>query len=166
MFLLSCHGKLGVPDRSRHPFPEDPMTPLAERARRQISLAIAADWPALAALYHPDAGYSDPDLTLTGPAQIVDRLRGQVESMPGCGAVVSHAHTDGGHAPDDGTVGPADTTGTVVLEWTLSASTGADPDVTLDIVTVYEFRDGLISAERNYWDNAHLAAQLGLVAGA
>lgn len=138
------------------------MTPLAERARRQINLAIAADWPALAALYQPDAAYSDPDLTLTGRDEIVDRLRGQAEAMPGYGAVVRHTHTGGGHAPDDGTAGG----GSVVLEWTLSAPTGADPDVTLDVVTVYEFRGGLIAAERNYWDNAHLASQLGLEAGA
>jgi ketosteroid isomerase-like protein len=138
------------------------MTPLAARARRQISLAIADDWPALAALYHPDAGYRDPDVTLTGRDDIVERLRGQVEAMPGCGAAVSHTHTADGHAPDDGTAG----SGTVVVEWTLSAPTGADTGLTLDIVTVYEFRDGLIAAERNYWDHAHLASQLSMEAGA
>jgi ketosteroid isomerase-like protein len=138
------------------------MTSLAARARRQIDFAIAADWPALAALYHPDAVYRDPDLTLTGRDDIVDRLRGQVEAMPGCSAAVSHTHTDSGHAPDDETAG----SGTVVLEWTLSAPTDADTHLRLDIVTVYEFRDGLIAAERNYWDNAALAAQLGLRAHA
>jgi len=161
MFWPVRHGTLGVPpDRPATTFLEGPMTPLAEHARRQIDFAIAADWPALAAVYHPDAGYRDPDLTLSGRDEIVDRLRGQVEAMPGCGAAVSYTHTDSGHAPDDGTAG----SGTVVLEWTLSAPTGADTHVTLDIVTVYEFRDGLITAERNYWDNSALASQLGLEA--
>ena len=49
-----------------------------------------------------------------------------------------------------------------MLEWTLTAPVGTDTPVTLDVATVYEFRDSLIAAERNYWDNASLAAQLGI----
>jgi ketosteroid isomerase-like protein len=130
------------------------MTRLTDRARQQITAAVSADWPALAALYAPDATYTDPDGALTGSDQVIERLRGQVDAMPGCSAHVRHAHAD---APDDAAV-----TGTVVLEWTLTAPVGTQTPVTLDVVTVYEFRDALIAAERNYWDNAHLAAQLGV----
>jgi ketosteroid isomerase-like protein len=130
------------------------MTRLTDRARQQITAAIAADWPALAALYAPDAVYTDPDGTLAGSDQVVERLRGQVEAMPGCAALVRRAYAD---VPDD-----VAGSGTVVLEWTLTAPVGTDTPVTLEVATVYEFRNALITAERNYWDNAHLAAQLGV----
>ena len=130
------------------------MTRLTDRARQQMSTTLAADWPALEALYAPDAVYTDPDGTRTGSGQVVQRLRDQVEAMPGCDARVRHAHAD---VPDD-----AAGSGTVVLEWTLTAPVGTSTPVTLDVVTVYEFRDDLIAAERNYWDNARLAAQLGI----
>jgi limonene-1,2-epoxide hydrolase len=136
------------------PIEEDPVTRLTDRARQQITATVSADWPALAALYAPDATYTDPDGTITGSDQVVDRLRGQVDAMPGCTALVRHAHAD---VPDD-----AADAGTVVLEWTLTAPAGTHTPVTLDVATVYEFRNARIAAERNYWDNAHLAAQLGV----
>ena len=136
------------------PIEEDPVTRLTDRARQQISSAVAADWPALIALYAPDASYTDPDVTLTGSDQVVERLRGQVDAMPGCTAVVRHLNAD---VADE-----AGGSGTVILEWTLTAPIGADTPVRLDVATVYEFRDGLITAERNYWDNVHLMAQLGV----
>ena len=134
------------------------MTRLTDRARRQITATLAADWPALAALYAPDATYTDPDGTIAGSDQVVARLRGQVDAMPGCTALVRQAHAD---VPAD-----QDGSGTVVLEWTLTAPMGTQTPVTLDVTTVYEFRNALIAAERNYWDNAHLAAQLGVGADA
>lgn len=129
------------------------MARLTDLARHQISTTVAGDWQVLAALYAPDASYTDPDGDLTGSDQVVERLRGQVDAMPGCSALVRHAHAD---VTDD-----AGGSGTVVLEWTLSVPAGTPTPATLDVVTVYEFRDALIAAERNYWDNAHLAAQLG-----
>ena len=130
------------------------MTRLTDRARQQITTTVAADWSALAALYAPDATYTDPDGTITGSDLIVERLRGQVDPMPGCCALVRHSHAG---AADD-----AATSGTVVLEWTLTAPVETHAPVELDVVTVYEFRNDLITAERNYWDNANLGAQLGV----
>jgi ketosteroid isomerase-like protein len=150
MFCRDLMTRVGVPK----PIEEVPVTRLIDRARQQITTTIAGDWQALAALYAPDASYTDPDGALTGSDQVIERLRGQVDAMPGCSALVRHAHAD----VTDGAGG----SGTVVLEWTLSAPAGTPTPVTLDVVTVYEFRDALIAAERNYWDNAHLAAQLGV----
>jgi steroid delta-isomerase-like uncharacterized protein len=122
------------------------VNPLRERALLQIRSATDADWAALSELYAEDVAYRDPDVTLTGRDRVVDRLRGQVDAMPGCTATVHRAFDD---------------QDAVVLEWTLLAPTGDDTPIRLDVVTAYEFRDGLISAERNYWDNAGLLAQLG-----
>jgi predicted ester cyclase len=36
-------------------------------------------------------------------------------------------------------------------------------DVTIEVVTIYDVENGLITSERNYWDNAGLLAQLGLL---
>jgi ketosteroid isomerase-like protein len=112
------------------------MTTTEDIARTQLSAVFAADWDLLESLYDPDVRYLDPDGELIGRSAVTDRLRGLVAALPE--SVYSIRHQIGGqHA--------------VVVEWTLAGG-----GLVLDVATVYETRDGRITAERNYWDNAAL----------
>lgn len=115
-------------------------------ARQQIEAAFAADWPALERLYADDVAYRDPDTRLSSRTAVLDRLRAQVSAFAGFGYTILHAY--------------GDSAGGAVVEWSMSGDFAGKP-VSLDIVTAYDFRGGRIVAERNYWDNAALAAQLG-----
>jgi steroid delta-isomerase-like uncharacterized protein len=124
--------------------------PHTELALTQIATAFAADWTQLQRLYAEDVRYSDPDGELSGRDAVLQRLREQVEALPGSGYRIRHTYSDGG-------------TG-VVVEWTLSGDEGMP--IELAIATVYDFLDDRIVSERNYWDNAALLGQLGALPAA
>lgn len=121
-------------------------TSAQDLARRQIGAAFAADWSALERLYADDVQYRDPDTQLSSRAAVIDRLRGQVDAFAGFECTIRHTYSDSG----DG----------AVVEWNMSGDFAGKP-VTLDVITAYDFLDGRIVSERNYWDNATLQAQLG-----
>lgn len=114
-------------------------------ALAQIAAVFAADWPALERLYADDVRYRDPDGEIAGRSAVVGHLREQIAALPGCGYEIRRTYFDGG----DG----------VVVEWMLSGPAGGPP-IRLDVSAVYDFLDGRIVSERNYWDNAALLAQL------
>ena len=120
-------------------------TSAQDLARKQIRAAFAADWPALERLYADDVQYRDPDTRLSSRAAVLDHLRGQVDAFAGFDHTIRHTYSDSA----DG----------AVVEWNMSGE-AEGKHVSLDIVTAYGFLGDRIVAERNYWDNAALQAQL------
>ena len=121
-------------------------TSAEDLARKQIGAAFAADWPALERLYADEIQYRDPDTRLSSRAAVLDHLRGQVDAFAGFDYTIRRTYSDSA----DG----------AVVEWNMSGEAAGKP-VSLDIVTAYDFLGDRIVAERNYWDNAALQAQLG-----
>ena len=121
-------------------------TSAQDLARKQIGAAFAADWPALERLYANEVQYRDPDTRLSSRAAVLDHLRGQVDAFAGFDYTIRRTYRDSA----DG----------AVVEWNMSGEAAGKP-VSLDIVTAYDFLGDRIVAERNYWDNAALQAQLG-----
>lgn len=121
-------------------------TSAQDLARSQIGAAFSADWSTLERLYADDVQYRDPDTQLSSRAAVLDRLRGQVDAFAGFDYTISHTY--------------GDSAGGAVVEWNMSGDYAGKP-VSLDIVTAYDFLDGRIISERNYWDNAALQSQLG-----
>lgn len=121
-------------------------TSAQDLARKQIGAAFAADWSTLERLYADDVQYRDPDTRLSSRAAVLDRLRGQVDAFAGFDYTIGHTY--------------GDSVGGAVVEWSMAGDYAGKP-VSLDIVTAYDFLDGRIVSERNYWDNAALQSQLG-----
>jgi ketosteroid isomerase-like protein len=121
-------------------------TSAQDLARKQIGAAFAADWPALERLYADEVQYRDPGTRLSSRTAVLDHLRGQVGAFAGFDYTITHTYSDGA--------------GGAVVEWNMSGEY-AGKAVSLDIVTAYDFAGDRIVAERNYWDNAALQAQLG-----
>jgi predicted ester cyclase len=121
-------------------------TSAQDLARKQIGAAFAADWPALERLYADEVQYRDPDTRLSSRAAVLGHLRGQVDAFAGFDYTIRRTYSDSA----DG----------AVVEWNMSGEAAGKP-VSLDIVTAYDFLGDRIVAERNYWDNAALQAQLG-----
>lgn len=110
-----------------------------EIARAQLAAVFAQDWSYLGLLYADDVRYLDPDGVLVGQQAVTARARALAEALPDCSYDVRRCTPDGD---------------AVVVEWVLTG----DGTPILDVATAYEVRDGRIVAERNYWDNAVLAA--------
>jgi ketosteroid isomerase-like protein len=117
---------------------EELVSTTQEIALTQLSAVFAEDWDHLEALYDPEVHYLDPDGEIIGRSAVTDRMRALVAALPNCTHSVRHC------TPSEDTV---------VVEWTLTGD-----GVRLDVATAYETRNGQILAERNYWDNAALAA--------
>lgn len=110
-----------------------------EIARAQLAAVFAQDWGYVGLLYGDDVRYLDPDGELTGRSAVTARLQELSDALSDCSYAVLRCtpHED-----------------TVFVEWVLTA----DGNPILSVATAYEVRDGRIVAERNYWDNAALAA--------
>lgn len=110
-----------------------------ELAHAQLEAVFAQDWARLEALYDPDVHYLDPDGEMIGRTAVTDRVKALAAALPGCTFRIRHCT-----ASDDA----------AVVEWTLSGE-----GIGLEVATVYEGKDGRITAERNYWDSAALAGE-------
>lgn len=117
------------------------MATTQEIALTQLSTVFAQDWDRLASLYDADVRYVDPDGEIIGRTAVTDRMKELVAALPDSTYSIRHCTLR-----DD----------TVVVEWTLALG-----GLTLDVATAYQAREGRITAERNYWDNAVLAPPAG-----
>lgn len=118
----------------------------------------ARDWETVTALYIPDVRYSDPDVDLAGRDAVVQRARDleqpfsdvSFEARAGCSA--------NGFAVCKWTYRATQTGELVLPDGTRVPPTGRR--IALPGVSLYELENGLIVAERSYWDNAGLREQL------
>ena len=134
----------------------------SEIIERQITTAFSGDWEKLRTLYAEDVRYLDPDGEITGVEQVVEHLQEQMVPFPDGGDVKIHKIYESGDA------GIAEWSATMRNTGPLRLPDGSelpatDREVTLQVATIYDIADGVITCERNYWDNAALFAQLGLL---
>jgi len=134
-----------------------------EIVKRQINVAFSGDFDTLRTLYAEDAHYRDPDAELKGPDEIVQHLQVQLAAFPDPGKLsIKQVYEAGDRAAVAEWVATMKNTGPVKLpDGSELPPTGNE--VTIEVVTIYDIEHGLITSERNYWDNAALLAQLGLL---
>ena len=133
-----------------------------EIVEAQINAGISRDWDALRTLYADDLEYRDPDGILSGSEAAITHLQQQMVAFPDGGELTIHKIYESGN------VGVAEWSAAMHNSGPITMADGTEipatnQDVNLDVVTIYEIRDGRITSERNYWDNIALLAQLGLL---
>jgi len=130
-------------------------------ARKQIDTGAARDWQTLRTLYAADVRYVDPN----GEAHGVDAAINAIERTLKPFGVVKVAIAKVYEGKDFAVV-EWSTTAINSAEITLADGSQAGPtgnEVKLDIVTIYDIKDGRISSERNYYDALNLYGSLGLL---
>ena len=134
-----------------------------EIVERQINTAFSRDFATLRMLYAEGAHYRDPDAELKGVDEIVQHLQMQMRAFPDSGKLsIKQVYEAGDRAAVAEWAATMKNTGPVALpDGSELPPTGNE--VTIEVVTIYDVENGLITSERNYWDNAALLAQLGLL---
>jgi steroid delta-isomerase-like uncharacterized protein len=136
------------------------MAETADAVRKQHRAIQEQDWDALAKLYSADATYRDPEVELQGREAIAERARALEAPFSGASYEVVSLLADGARA---------------ALEWRYQATnhgrillpSGTElpataKDVDLRGISIFDFEDGRITAQRSYWDSFSLYHQLGL----
>ena len=134
-----------------------------ELVEQQISAAFSKNWAKLAACYAKDVRYVDPGGELTGVDAVLAHVKEVFDPFPRMSFDVEAIYEGDGWAIAEGVVSGKNTGPLVMPDGSTLPATGRDVEVRT--VVVFELRDGAITAERNYWDNMAIYAQLGLLPG-
>jgi steroid delta-isomerase-like uncharacterized protein len=134
-----------------------------EIVEKQIRVAIGGDWSELRTLYADGVHYRDPDGEFDGADQAVEHLQQQMTAFPDeADLSIRRIYEIGDEAAIAEWTATMRNTGPLRLpDGTELPATGNE--VTIETVTIYDIANGVITSERNYWDNAALLAQLGLL---
>ncbi len=138
----------------------DVQTP-AQIARKQIDAGAARDWPTLRALYAADVRYIDPNGESRGVEAAINALERTLKPFGEVKVTITKVYEG-----KDFAVAEWSTTAINSAEMTLADGSQAGPtgnEVKLDIVTIYDIKDGKIVSERNYYDALNLYGSLGLL---
>jgi limonene-1,2-epoxide hydrolase len=138
----------------------DPPTP-GEIARKQIDAAAARDWQTLKTLYAPNVRYVDPNGETHGVDAAITAIERTLKPFGKVTVAIVKVYEGKDYA---------------VAEWTSSAINSAeitladgsqapptDNEVNLNVVTLYDIKDGRIVSERNYYDALAMYGSLGLL---
>jgi len=138
----------------------DALTP-SQIAHKQIDAVAARDWPTLRALYATDIRYVDPNGESRGVDAAINALERTLKPFGEVKVAVSKIYEG-----KDFAVAEWSTTAINSAEITLADGSQTGPtgnEVKLDIVTIYDLKDGKIVSERNYYDALNLYGSLGLL---
>jgi len=130
-------------------------------ARKQIDAGAARDWPTLRALYAPDVRYVDPNGETHGIDNVIATLEKTLKPFGKMTVTIVKIYEGRDYAVAEWTANAVNSG-----EFTLADGTQAPPtgnDVTLNVVTIYDIKDGKITSERNYYDALALYGALGLM---
>ena len=138
------------------------MEDAAAVVRRLFAAMNAHDADLAAAVLHPDFTRIGPDgqLSATGPKEMAALLDMYFVAFPDFDDQIRHLHRSG----DSTVVTEVMVEGTHLGDMAGLAPTGRR--IALPACIVWEVRDGLVFAEREYADFAFLMQQLGVGAGA
>jgi ketosteroid isomerase-like protein len=138
----------------------DAPTP-AEIARKQIDAGAARDWSTLRSLYATDVRYVDPNGESKGVDAAIDTIERTLKPFGKVTVGIVKVYEGKDYA---------------VVEWTSSAINSGDitladgsqvpptgNEVNLNVVTIYDIKDGKIVSERNYYDALAMYGSLGLL---
>jgi len=132
-----------------------------ELVAKQISAAFSKNWSELAECYAKDVRYVDPGGELTGVDAVLAHVKEVFDPFPAMSFDVEAIYEGDGWAIAEGVVSGKNTGPLVMPDGSMLPATGRDIEVRTAVV--FELRDGVITAERNYWDNMAMYAQLGLL---
>lgn len=138
----------------------DALTP-SQIAHKQIDAVAARDWATLRTLYATDIRYVDPNGESRGVDAAINALERTLKPFGEVKAAVSKIYEG-----KDFAVAEWSTTAINSAEITLADGSQTGPtgnEVKLDIVTIYDLKDGKIISERNYYDALNLYGSLGLL---
>ena len=143
------------------PTAADPPMPAAI-ARRQIEAAVNRDWPALKALYASDVVYADPGGEYRGIDATLKNLERSLEPFGGkIDVTINHLYQGKDFAVVEWNAVAVNDRQFTLADGTKAPATGNE--VNLNIVTIYDLKDGRIVAERNYYDGLAVYASLGVL---
>jgi len=138
----------------------DAPTP-GEIARKQIDAGAARDWQTLRSLYAANVRYVDPNGESQGVDAAINSLERTLKPFGKVTVAIVKVYEGKDYA---------------VAEWTMSAINSAeitladgsqvpptDNEVNLNMVTIYDVKDGKIVSERNYYDALAMYGSLGLL---
>jgi len=132
-----------------------------ELVEQQISAAFSKNYAKLAEFYEKDVRYVDPDGEWTGVDAVLAHVKETFDPFPGMSFETVAIYDGDGWAIAEGVVSGRNTGPLPMPDGSTLPAT--ERDIKFGTVIVFELRDGVITAERNYWDNMALYAQLGLV---
>ena len=132
-----------------------------ELVEQQVSAAFSQNYAKLTECYAKDVRYVDPDGVWTGVDAVLAHVKEVFVPFPGMSFDVQSIYDGDGWAIAEGVVTGKNTGPLVMPDGSTLPATGRDVEVRT--VVVYQLRDGAITAERNYWDNMAIYAQLGLL---
>ena len=132
-----------------------------ELVEQQISAGFSKNYAKLTEFYAKDVRYVDPDGEWTGVDAVLAHMKETFDPFPEMSFETKAIYDGDGWAIAEGVVSGKNTGPLVMPDGSTLPATGRD--IEFGTVTIYELRDGAITAERNYWDNMAIYAQLGLL---
>ncbi|MDP9343499.1 MAG: ester cyclase [Actinomycetota bacterium] len=133
---------------------------MKELGERWFDTVRGGDVDAIAAMLTDDVDFYTPAGSVRGPQEAAALLHGFAVAMPDAGFNIRQWIEEGNSAAAEGSY-TGTHTGPLAGPMGEVPATGRSVDV--PFTTVFEVRDGKISAHRAYWDNATFMMQLGLM---
>jgi len=164
-FVAALCAALAVQALAAEPAPVTPATAAAatpsDIARKQIEAGAARDWATLKTLYAPDVRYVDPNGEFKGVDAAIAEIEKSLKPF-GKVAVKIHKIYDGkDFAIVEWTADAINDAEITLADGSTSPATGNE--VNLNVVTIYDVKDGKITSERNYYDGLAMYGSLGLL---
>ncbi|HTO57199.1 MAG TPA: nuclear transport factor 2 family protein [Pseudomonadales bacterium] len=158
--VIAAHASAAEPAASPAGAAGAATTP-SDIARKQIEAGAARDWATLKTLYAPDVRYVDPNGEFKGVDAAIAEIEKSLKPF-GKVAVKIHKIYDGkDFAIVEWTADAINDAEITLADGSTSPATGNE--VNLNIVTIYDVKDGKITSERNYYDGLAMYGSLGLL---
>jgi ketosteroid isomerase-like protein len=137
-----------------------PSTP-NEIARKQIEAGAARDWATLKALYAPDVRYVDPNGEFKGVDAAIAEIEKSLKPFGKIKVKVLKVYDGKDFAIVEWSADAINDAEITLADGSTAPATGNE--VNLNVVTIYDVKDGKITSERNYYDGLAMYGSLGLL---
>jgi len=142
------------------PAARPPTTP-NEIARKQIEAGAARDWATLKTLYAPDVRYVDPNGEFKGADAAIAEIDKSMKPFGKVTVKILKVYDGKDFAIVEWTADAINDAEITLADGSTSPATGNE--VNLNVVTIYDVKDGKITSERNYYDGLAMYGSLGLL---
>jgi ketosteroid isomerase-like protein len=130
-------------------------------ARKQIEAGAARDWATLRALYAPDVRYVDPNGEFHGVDAAIATIEKTLKPFGKVSATIHKIYDGKDFAIAEWTAVAINDAEITLADGSTAPATGNE--VNLNVVTIYDVKDGKIVSERNYYDGLAIYGSLGLL---
>ena len=130
-------------------------------ARKQIEAGAARDWATLKTLYAADVRYVDPNGEFKGVDAAIAEIEKSLKPFGKVAVKILKVYDGKDFAVVEWTADAINDAEITLADGSTSPATGNE--VTLNVVTIYDVKDGKITSERNYYDGLAMYGSLGLL---